>query len=61
MEKDKIIGGLVYIRDTLTTIPVTGVEDCQKIINSVVNVNTIIEELNRYFASKVEANNANTN
>lgn len=45
MDASKLIDGLTYVRDVLNTLPVTGIEDCQKIINSVTNINITINEL----------------
>lgn len=42
---DKLIEGLTYVRDILNSLPVTGVENCQKIINATININVTIGEL----------------
>lgn len=47
MEYEKIIDGLAYVKDFLNTIPVSGAETCQKLINAVININITIEQLQK--------------
>ena len=37
-----LINGLNYVMEVLNTMPVTGVENCQKVINATINVKIAI-------------------
>lgn len=45
INNEKLVEGLKYVREILNTLPVTGIDNCQKVINAIINVNITINAL----------------